>query len=379
MKKFSLIKKLYITVFFLPLMVYCSGIPTPPPAVIYIPGWQNKGKLQNEPVKLLQEIYPGSKITVKIWDSDGDFETCKERADKFAGILADEICAMPQDTQRNIVLIGHSLGGRIAVKTVAGLKEKNVYIRQAVFLGAAIPEDAREIAAAWGAVLEPCINIHNRHDKILRTIYSVFGAGLRDALGSYGYSGSFYGVHMLQYEIKSNENEMANHDVTWYMAKLAEIKTLSGKLPRSGSLTGNPSSSWRLSGQCCNWKIEARQDNSSYRIINSHGQIIFTGKKFDALPLWKQYSTQYRNHTEEMIRKIRVPGGRKMKIIPGGWKTLDDADGWLFQQKKVLLRGIIYRVVDPKDFQRISGKDEKKMRKIFEDIKKQINEFKNSK
>ena len=138
------------------------------PVIIYVPGWKNKEVSQEDQVKLLKKIYPRSRIFVKVWDSDGDFETCKNRADEYVETLAEEICAMAQEDQHNLILIGHSLGGRIAVKTVARLKSKNICIRKGVFLGAAIPDNAPEIAAAFGATIEPCINIHNKNDFVFK-------------------------------------------------------------------------------------------------------------------------------------------------------------------------------------------------------------------
>lgn len=357
------------------------------PVIIYVPGWKNKGVSQEEQVMLLQKIYPHSKIFVKVWDSDGDFETCKNRADKYVEKLFSEICAMAQEEQRNLILIGHSLGGRIAVKTVARLKSKNICIRKGVFLGAAIPDNASEIAMALGATIEPCINIHNKNDFVLRHIYSVFGDGLLDALGAYGYSKPFYGVHMLQYEIKSNENtvtslddykgKMDNHNVKQYMAKLAEIEKT--YLPPSSTdwrnaLAQTLPTTWTVLEKCCNWRLETKKMTSTYRIVNAHNQTIFCGNKQNALSLWEQYSTYYTKTTQDAINQIQVIQDKKnpiIKVVPLGWENLDEINGWRLQRKKVPFRGMVYRIIDPKDFQRANG-SEQKMREAFNNIRIQI-------
>ena len=395
----KLIKKIYIPAVIvvllaiIPLLLY-SKVPQKSdfikkqePIIIYVPGWKNKGVPQEEQVLLLKKIYPCSKVLVKVWDSDGDFETCKNRADAYVETLFSEICTMSQEEQQNLILIGHSLGGRIAVKTVSLLKSKNIYIRKGVFLGAAIPDNAPEIAMALGATIEPCINIHNKNDFVLRHIYSVLGDGLRDALGAYGYSKSFYGVHMLQYEIISDEGTVAslndykgkidNHNVKQYMAKLAEIekssiepssaslhKTLAQKLPAI----------WIILEKCCNWKLETQKITSTYRIINAHNQIVFCGDKQNALALWTQYSTHYSNTAQDTINQIQVIQDKKnpiIKVVPLGWENLDEINGWRLQRKKVPFRGMVYRIIDPKDFQRANG-SEQKMRESFNHIKEQI-------
>lgn len=359
--------------------------------IIYVPGWKNKGVSQEDQVKLLKKIYPRSRIFVKVWDSDGDFETCKKRADEYVETLAEEICAMSQEDQHNLILIGHSLGGRIAVKTVARLKSKNISIRKGIFLGAAIPDNAPEIAAAFGATIEPCINIHNKNDFVLRHIYSVFGDGLLDALGAYGYSKPFYGVHMLQYEIKSNENtvtslddykdKMDNHNVKQYLAKLAEIEKTSAE-PSSAiwgkTLAHTLPATWIILKKCCNWKLESQKITSLYRIINAHNQIVFCGDKQNALALWTQYSTLYSNTAQDTINQIQVIQDKKnpvVKVVPLGWENLDEINGWRLQRKKVLFRGMVYRIIDPKDFQRANG-SEQKMRESFNHIKEQIKDSK---
>lgn len=395
----KLIKKTYIPAVIvvllaiIPLLLY-SKVPQKSefvkkqePIIIYVPGWKNKGVPQEEQVLLLKKIYPRSKVLVKIWDSDGDFETCKNRADAYVETLFSEICTMSQEEQQNLILIGHSLGGRIAVKTVSRLKSKNIYIRKGVFLGAAIPDNAPEIAMALGATIEPCINIHNKNDFVLRHIYSVFGDGLLDALGAYGYSKSFYGVHMLQYEIISDEGMVAslndykgkidNHNVKQYMDKLAEIeKTYLPPLATgwSNTLAQTLPTAWTVLEKCCNWRLETKKMTSTYRIVNAHNQTIFCGNKQNALSLWEQYSTYYTKTTQDAINQIQVIQDKKnpiIKVIPLGWENLDEINGWRLQRKKVPFRGMVYRIIDPKDFQRANG-SEQKMRESFDKIKEQV-------
>ena len=358
--------------------------------IVYVPGWKNKGVSQKEQVQLLKKIYPHSKICVKLWESQGEFNECKKRADAYTENLAEEICAMRPEEQRKLILIGHSLGGRIAVKTLARLKAENVYIRKGVFLGSAIPDNAPEIAEALRATMEPCINIYSKEDYVLRHVYNILGENnLLNAFGAYGYSKTFYGVHMRQYEMKSKQGSVSsvgdykgkldNHNVEYYMKKLAEVDGAAVKpevsrwrsfIARTLPLT------WTAVEQCCNWKLETQKITSIYRIINAHGQMVFSGDKQSCMAVWKQYSTKYSDTAQEEIDKIVVLQDKKneiMKIVALGWQNLDETKGWRLQRNQVLFRGTLCRIVDPKDFQRALG-SEKKMREAFEHIKKQVKE-----
>ena len=52
---------------------------------------------------------------------------------------------MPLKEQQKIILIGHSLGGRIAIKTIATLAKSQTFIRKVIFLVTAISYKAPEI------------------------------------------------------------------------------------------------------------------------------------------------------------------------------------------------------------------------------------------
>lgn len=386
---------LYLTLstilFILPLFVYCDVSQKyvfankQRPLILYVPGWRNKGISQKDQIKLLKKIYPLSKVIVKVWNSDEDFGMSKSKADKYAEFLATEIDSMSLEKQQNIVLIGHSLGGRIVIKTLAYLKSRKVSIRRGIFLGAAIPDNAMEIESAITSTIEPCINVYYRNDYVLRHIYPSYKEGKFDALGAYGYSKPFHGIHMLQYEKTSSKDDnkkqrnlmktKGNHSVKIYLSKLAEIEKT---LPRSNSIDFylERDSKWITFKKFCNWKLERQTKTAFWRIVNAHNQIIFFGNERNAVNLWKQYSRRYEETSQEKIDRIIVMQDKKnpvFKVIPRLlwlWKVVDEKDGWRLQQG-VIRRGT-YRIIDPKDFQRANGR-ESKMRESFENIKKQLN------
>ena len=74
------------------------------------------------------------------------------------------------------------------------------------------------------------------------------------------------------------------------------------------------------------------------------------------------------------IDKIQVLQDRPnppVKIIDVGWETLDSINGWRLQKSNTLFNGLVYRIVDPYDYQRANG-CEKKMQAAFTSIRSQL-------
>ena len=59
----------------------------------------------------------------------------------------------------------------------------------------------------------------------------------------------------------------------------------------------------------------------------------------------------------------------------GGWETMEETfNGWRLEHKKNWFGGEYkYRIIDPYDYQRAIG-SEQKMKELFEDIKHQLKE-----
>lgn len=330
------------SIFFAIIHFFCSGHPRifsrPAPRVIYVHGWMPDPKFSHDgELELLRQFFPSSKIELYQWEAHADFNDCVRRADNAALALSGKIEKLPDGERENIVLIGHSLGGRIVIRTMALLAKKNKPVLRGIFLAAAIPHDDPDIAAAIKNSKFANINVFNRQDYILRHLYGVCGEGLKNALGAYGYAFPFQRGQMLQFEDTSQRegivsadeymDRLAKHDAVFYLSFLQqhvdEIKA-GVKNPRS-------------------------IDNST---------------------------------AKENIERIRVLQDRPnppMKIVDigVGWETLDSISGWRLQRSNTLINGELYRIVDPFDYQRANG-GEQKMFMSFENIKRQIiSEIKN--
>jgi hypothetical protein len=110
------------------------------------------------------------------------------RADMTGAILADIIARTDQD---RFVLIGHSLGGRVAVRAAQSLGTRNdaPKIEAVHLLGAAVSkgEDWRTLDSA---VIEHVWNYHSRNDMVLAAVYRGAQIG-KQAIGCVGFGSSF--------------------------------------------------------------------------------------------------------------------------------------------------------------------------------------------
>lgn len=169
-----------------------SALAAAEPEVWYVHGWnalRAKKDSQENAVALLKDIFPSASISVKEWDSLKPFGKSIKRADVFAAALAKQIGELPEEKRKNLILVGHSLGGMIAIRTVAALSRQNIAIRQAIFLAAAIPADDMDCREVFRQRLTECINIFCPKDSVLKSAYGVAGERqYRNALGAIGYA-----------------------------------------------------------------------------------------------------------------------------------------------------------------------------------------------
>ncbi len=160
--------------------------------VIYIHGWDPAGDGQYGVAEKLQKIFPDAEISLHEWNAGSkDFRKSVAVADKEAVKLAEKLAAQPDEKLQNVILVGHSLGGRITIRSMAYLANRGKKIRQGIFLGSAIFDDDADISKAITASLQPNINIYNRQDYVLRHVYLAYNLSFKrrkTALGAFGYA-----------------------------------------------------------------------------------------------------------------------------------------------------------------------------------------------
>ena len=175
----------FLLLFFIGILPAAAGN-----KVIFIPGW-NPGEYDHQSkIAKLQEIFPDAEVVLHSWNSaDKNFGRVFELSESEAVALADTLAALPDSELSNITLVGHSLGGRIAIRVMAKLAAQNRKIQRGIFLGAAINDDDPDIASAITASRLPNINIYNRHDYVLRHFFKGYSMAVGQkcyALGTFG-------------------------------------------------------------------------------------------------------------------------------------------------------------------------------------------------
>lgn len=128
------------------------------------------------------------------------------------------IAAMPKKEQENLVLVGHSLGAYIVVKTLESLFLRKMKINQAILLGAAIDSNDPALPAACQATIVPIEYTINYLDWAL-ALYPLVASNT--ALGQFGYTG-MQKVEMKKYILFPG----IYHDNDRYIKELIKIREL---------------------------------------------------------------------------------------------------------------------------------------------------------
>ena len=187
------------------------------PIVWYIPGLYSADDPQEKAIQLLHTIYPyareianvewecqnGNNISLDTVVSSG-VENALNDSNPLRGLLEFALGTVGSITQRwinalddveptaqwlakkiandlsssqrrNLILIGHSLGGNIIIRTLAQLYQQGLSIKRAVLLGAAIENMNRNILLAMEATQKPICSMVNPDDAALKVFQTVTG------------------------------------------------------------------------------------------------------------------------------------------------------------------------------------------------------------
>ena len=155
--------------------------------VWYVPGWLKTGEPEagDETWTSFTKTFPGRRPRFHAWDGNGLWTTSRNNADTEAVRLAERIAAMGE-SRTNLTLVGHSLGGRMVVRTLARLHEKGLRIRQGILLAPAIPNNDPDVEVMGFGSMLPVLNVCNPEDVTLRFIYRMAGGESAAALGAGG-------------------------------------------------------------------------------------------------------------------------------------------------------------------------------------------------
>lgn len=133
--------------------------------IYFVPGWYSGWKSYSKHQKMLQEIFPEDTIFIRKWDSNRLWENAKNGAAGYALELAGEL---EKRNTAEVTVIGHSLGGRIALDCAAYFAGKNKPLRQIILLGTAGELSAEDIRNCQKISVLPVINIYCPDDNMLK-------------------------------------------------------------------------------------------------------------------------------------------------------------------------------------------------------------------
>ena len=155
--------------------------------VWYVPGWMRTEKPREDVMTAMTNAFPGAKVEFKAWDGDRlVWPHAVESADKESWRIAFEAAMMPKEERENLVIVGHSLGGRITARILARLSEHGLKVRQASLMAAAIPNEDPDLVKMGGGSELPVMAVCNPDDITLRYVYSLAGGEKAVAFGANG-------------------------------------------------------------------------------------------------------------------------------------------------------------------------------------------------
>lgn len=201
--------------------------------VIFVPGWMSEQVPTEKYTTELQQIYPEKHISVRQWKSNVQWTAAIAAADAFAPELAQDIINKTEKEREEIILIGHSLGCRIIVKTAEILASKNVKIKQFIMLGGALDMDY-DLTPVVKASYQTNINVFSRNDSVLKYAYN--NAQGKFAIGFAGIE-KMPSEKFIQYNFTTTEPiiantskltfwmECVNHFAQKYILELSEISS----------------------------------------------------------------------------------------------------------------------------------------------------------
>ncbi len=287
--------------------------------VFYVPGWMRTRTHDDETWHSFTNIFVGAQCMCwNHWDGDCGWKKAMRNADQAAHRLADEMARMPTGVRTNVTLVGHSLGARIVVRTLAELAGKGLKVKQGILLGAAIPNNDTDLEKAGKASCLPVLAVCNPKDVTLKYAYGAAGGESAPAFGTDGSPRPF--ENMVECPVSATVTEQTEVEAAW--GKSEVIK--------------------KIASHHALFYLEA------LRAI------------LEGIP--------------PENRQMLVPQGRvnvEMKVIDAGiwWDVLETTNGWKLERNK--LTGHC-RIIDPEKKRKAWG-TETDMRKAFVKLCGQLN------
>ena len=366
------------------------------PIVKYIPGLFSFNDPQEDVLEKLKDIYDTQRVETIIWYKSEDlisgnndskltlnidiWNKSVALAEKTAEDIFQGICEMPKNEQENLILVGHSLGGRIVVLVLDKLHQKNLKIRQAILLGAAMDNNDPCIPNAVHASIDTVYSFVNPTDECLTLPIAIAD---RAMLGT---GCSFYLDPKRFCEIQLDSIE--SHKSKDYLNKLKSC-VLDDEMRQNCIIVPqgkknipawfDPDLQWVVADQCQGWTLY--KDNSElFYIVDDLSLIRAKGSesamKESFLKVKKQLEAGVFDGERESTKNfnnIPVQQGKPVTQKLGSskelyWKNKRYYKGWRLQLNS---KTETFRILDPSSRVRAQG-DKYAMEDAFNAVKKQI-------
>ena len=384
------------------------------PIVWFVHGMISIRDSFSEELETLRAIYPNAQsVELKTWDAPKmnpvQIGTCWSvslvNAQKVPEQLFREIEALSLSDRDRLILTGHSLGGRIVVKTAALCKQKRIRVRQIILAGAALNNDDPDISSLPEVSRERVVNIVNPSDIMLAAYKQVEGSS---ALGT----GYLYPMNPNRFTETLLSNTVAHYGYLYLkkFQKCVEIDDFTNKeiiVPQDYSQLDMPTMGgkiwWDVLDSCQGWRLQHNQATGYCRILDPSGTSRAWGRQYRMEAAFKRVRQQIDvpqtavdsdvaamdldeeaallNNTSKEERILAEQAIQVMQDYPnwdrateGGhvfWNELDRYQDWKLQQN-------VYsghcRILDPSDVRRAWG-TVAKMKQSFEKVKQDLRQM----
>ena len=205
-------KKLALLLFFV-MTAFCA---LGAAEVFFIPGWYSEWIIYSKHTRTLETLFPQSKVNVCKWDSNRLWKNAKISAGEFAREFSSGL--LTQKNTENVILIGHSLGGRIVLDTAAELAKQKRKVRRLILLGTAGRMSEADVKNCQQISILPVVNIYCPDDNLLKLYLH------KEKHPPLGYAGLPEKIpHFQQYRMKVPDNDIKVGKVTVIKAETAEF------------------------------------------------------------------------------------------------------------------------------------------------------------
>ncbi len=241
--------------------------------VWFVPGWRTGFSSRDGCVRILKDIYPGQNIRVCSWDSLQPWQTAVRNSREFTGKLNQEIMRLDHSRRRDIILVGHSIGGEIVLEILSRLAGHKMSIHSAAILGGAVPCDDPRIVQALHAVRFHISNVYDPGDWVLKYLYPL-GNSRVVPLGLAGWAGS--DPRFLEISASGKKSSFYNHYAYLYLEVLAKMPDKHSELLETAYIEPfelrRPADTlfWNDLETVGSWKLQTHYDGTS-RILDPYG------------------------------------------------------------------------------------------------------------